>query len=69
MTIPPSVFWVMIERAAAGFKIRVLDGVPQHRESDSELDDGSVLGLVYLVDQIWVGVFLRYAWAPQEGAC
>lgn len=68
MTIPPSVVWVKIESAVAGFKIRVLEGVLEHGRSDSTLDDGSLLGLVFLVGQIWIGVVLCFAWASQEGA-
>jgi hypothetical protein len=44
-----------------GFKIRVLDGVLEHRWSDSTLDDGNLLGLDFLVDQIWVGGVLGYS--------
>jgi hypothetical protein len=61
MTIPPSVVWVMIESAVVGFKIRVLDGVLEHRWSDYTLDDGNLLGLDFLVDQIWVGGVLGYS--------
>jgi hypothetical protein len=38
-----------------GFKIRALDGVLERRWSDSTLDDGNLLSLDFLVDQIWVG--------------